>query len=70
MKLLFFEKNFLLKNISDSFIIERLAFFKQRSFNSFQTDEENGARLLRLLEYLEEKSKRDSFFKDESYNFV
>lgn len=65
MKLLFFEKNFLLKNISDSFIIERLAFFKQRSFNSFQTDEENGARLLRLLEYLEEKSKRDSFFKDE-----
>jgi len=65
MKLLFFDKNFLLKNVSDSFIIERFAFFKQNSFNIFNSDEEKNGKILHLLDYLDEKSKKESVFKEE-----
>ncbi|MEG0849636.1 helix-turn-helix domain-containing protein [Flavobacterium plurextorum] len=65
MKLLFFEKEFLLKYISDPFIIERLAFFKDRSFELIQLKEQDAKKLIKLMKYLESKIEADLKFKDE-----
>jgi len=64
-KLLFFEKEFLLKYISDPFIIERLAFFKDRSFELIQLKEQEAKKLIKLMKYLESKIEADLKFKDE-----
>ncbi|MFH6995125.1 helix-turn-helix domain-containing protein [Flavobacterium sp. FlaQc-48] len=65
VKLLFFEKEFLLKNISDPFIIEKLAFFKDRSFELLQLREQEAKKLIKLMKYLESKIEADLKFKDE-----
>lgn len=65
VKLLFFEKEFLLKYLSDPFIIERLAFFKDRSFELIQLKEQEAKKLIKLMKYLESKIEADLKFKDE-----
>lgn len=65
LKLLFFEREFLLKNISDPFIIDRLAFFGSRSYNLAYTGQCEINRLIERLNYIEAKSKANSRFRDE-----
>lgn len=65
MKLLFFEKEFLLKNLSDPFIIERLTFFKDKSYEILHLKEQEAKKLLKLMKYLEKKINADLRFKDE-----
>jgi len=65
MKLLFFEKEFLLKNISDPFIIERLTFFKDRSYELIHLNEQQANKLIKLMEYLDSKIHADLKFRDE-----
>ncbi|QCX52445.1 AraC family transcriptional regulator [Elizabethkingia sp. JS20170427COW] len=57
MKLLFFDQNFLLKNLSDPFILEKLGIFKNLSFSIQTADEDQANLLLRLLEYLHDKTR-------------
>jgi AraC family 4-hydroxyphenylacetate 3-monooxygenase operon regulatory protein len=65
VKLLFFEKEFLLKNISDPFIIERLTFFKDRSYEFIHLKEQEAKKLIKLMKYLENKINANLKFKDE-----
>ncbi|MFG4002211.1 helix-turn-helix domain-containing protein [Flavobacterium aquidurense] len=65
VKLLFFEKEFLLKNISDPFIIERLTFFKDKSYEIMCLKEQEAKKLLKLMQYLENKINANLKFKDE-----
>jgi AraC family 4-hydroxyphenylacetate 3-monooxygenase operon regulatory protein len=64
-KLLFFEKEFLLKNISDPFIIERLTFFKDKSYELMQLKEQEAKKLIKLMKYLENKINANLKFKAE-----
>lgn len=57
MRLLFFEKNFLLKNISNPFIIEKLSLFQNGFYTIINTNIDNTRSLLNLLDYLKKKSK-------------
>lgn len=65
MKLLFFDKNFLIKNISNPFIIEKMNLFTKGSYSVVKTAEEKSLLLQRLLDYLKEKSDRKGKFTDE-----
>lgn len=65
MKLLFFDKNFLLKNISDPFIIEKMNIFCNGSYSIVETCDKNTSQLITLLEYLEKKSKEKGKFSEE-----
>lgn len=65
MKLLFFDKNFLLKNISDPFIIEKMNIFCTGSYSIVETCDKNAGQLIILLEYLEKKSKQKGKFSEE-----
>jgi len=65
MKLLFFDKNFLIKNISTPFIIEKMELFNKGSYSIVKTTEEKCLLLERLLDYLKEKSERQGKFTDE-----
>ncbi len=58
MKLLLFDKNFLLKNIANPFFLDRLGLFAGRSFRVFRSNELEAKRLFSLMEYLEEVSNR------------
>ena len=49
-KVLFFEKNFLLKNISNQFFIENLSLFNKNSFNVVISNESSSAHLINLLD--------------------
>ncbi|MFD1629374.1 AraC family transcriptional regulator [Pseudopedobacter beijingensis] len=65
MKLLFFEKNFLLKNISNPFFLERLGLFNQASFNVITSDDQHSDKLSKLLEYLHLTTKRKGRFTED-----
>ncbi|EOR96754.1 Transcriptional regulator, AraC family [Arcticibacter svalbardensis MN12-7] len=56
MKLLFFEKTFLLKNNSNPFFIEKIALFSNTLYRIVPTDAIVSLRLLGLLAYLHEKT--------------
>ncbi|ERJ57985.1 AraC family transcriptional regulator [Sphingobacterium paucimobilis] len=58
MKLLLFDKNFLLKNIADPFFLDKLGLFGERSFCVVRSDEDSVNRLSQLIEYLQEVSLR------------
>ncbi|QNL49849.1 AraC family transcriptional regulator [Olivibacter sp. SDN3] len=62
MKLLFFEKNFLLKNISNPFFIEKLSLFRNRAFSIVAPEAESSLRLLTLLDYLHKQAGRQGKF--------
>ncbi|MBE7684868.1 helix-turn-helix domain-containing protein [Tenacibaculum piscium] len=58
----FFEKNFLLTNISDPFIIEKMALFQQSSYSVLHTSEENTRNLLKIINTIKEKEQCKSIF--------
>lgn len=65
MKLLFFDKNFLIKNISNPFIIEKMNLFSKGSYSIVKTNEKNSELLQSLLDYLKKKSKKQGKFTEE-----
>lgn len=65
MKLLFFEKNFLLKNISNPFILEKMSLFGTGTYSIEQAGPQQALRLSELLNYLKEKANTQSRFRDE-----
>ncbi|MBO9690130.1 AraC family transcriptional regulator [Chryseobacterium sp.] len=65
MKLLFFDKNFLIKNISNPFIIEKMNLFSKGSYSIIKTTAKNSSLLQNLLDYLEKKSKKKGKFTEE-----
>lgn len=62
MKLLFFEKNFLLKNISNPFFIERLSLFGNSTFSIVKAEQKATSHFLALLEYLQKQTDRKGKF--------
>ncbi|MDR4892897.1 MULTISPECIES: helix-turn-helix domain-containing protein [unclassified Chryseobacterium] len=65
MKLLFFDKNFLIKNISNPFIIEKMNLFSKGSYSIVKTTVKNSSLLQNLLDDLEKKSKKEGKFTEE-----
>lgn len=65
MKLLFFDKNFLIKNISNPFIIEKMNLFSKGSYSIVKTTPKNSSLLQNLLEYLKKKSRKQGKFTEE-----
>ncbi|AZI54449.1 AraC family transcriptional regulator [Epilithonimonas vandammei] len=65
MKVLFFEKNFLLKNISNPFFIENLSLFNKNSFNVVISNESSSAHLINLLDYLQQQTTRNGRFTED-----
>jgi len=65
MKLLFFDKNFLIKNISNPFIIEKMNLFSKGSYSIVKTTAKNSLLLQNLLDYLDKKSKKQGKFTEE-----
>ncbi|SUJ25841.1 DNA-binding transcriptional regulator AraC [Sphingobacterium spiritivorum] len=65
MKLLFFDKSFLLKNFTDPFILDRMPLFNQQSYQIIQGDNTSGEKWRALLTYLEKKTTETGPLKDE-----
>ncbi len=65
MKLLFFDKNFLLKNISNPFIIEKMNMFREISFSIINSNENDVSVLINLLEYMSKKVRKKGKYADE-----
>lgn len=65
IKLLFFAKNFLLTNISNPFIIEKMSLFNSGSYSIIATTQESSAQLLSLLDYLKTKTSANICYKQE-----
>ena len=65
MKLLFFDKNFLIKNISNPFIIEKMNLFSKGSYSIIKTTAKNSSLLQNLLDYLDKKSQKEGKFTEE-----
>ncbi|MET3036234.1 AraC family transcriptional regulator [Chryseobacterium sp. NRRL B-14859] len=65
MKLLFFDKTFLIKNISNPFIIEKMNLFSEGSYSIVKTTEKNALLLQNLLDYLKKKSRKQGKFTEE-----
>ena len=55
MQLVFFEKNFLLTNITDPFIIEKMGLFQKDLYSIVNTSKKNTEVLLDIVEKLKEK---------------
>lgn len=65
MRILFFDKAFLLKNISHPFFIEKLGLFNDAGFQVNASSPEQSKRLFNLLNYLyEQTDRKDRFIKD------
>lgn len=62
MQLVFFEKNFLLTNISDPFIIEKMELFQNDSYSFVNTSKKKLKVLLNIIDKLKEKEKKISEF--------
>ncbi|MCJ7932772.1 MAG: AraC family transcriptional regulator [Chryseobacterium sp.] len=65
MKLLFFDKNFLIKNISNPFIIEKMNLFSEGSYSIVKTAAKNSLQIQNLLDYLKKKSRKKGKFTEE-----
>ncbi|MDR2281696.1 MAG: helix-turn-helix domain-containing protein [Sphingobacterium sp.] len=59
MRLLLFDKNFLLKNIADPFFLDKMGLFGGRSFRVIRSNVADANRIFSLLEYLQEASQRN-----------
>ncbi len=65
MKVLFFDKTFLLKNMANPFFIEKLSLFNKSTFSVITSDEESALQLFALLNYLQKQSgRKDRFIED------
>lgn len=65
MRLLFFEKNFLLKNISNPFVIEKMELFRQSSYRILLVGRQDAEQMLNLLDYLNSKATVNGKFTGE-----
>ncbi|MFD2541224.1 helix-turn-helix domain-containing protein [Lacinutrix gracilariae] len=65
LNLLLFETNFLLKNVSDPFIIEKIMSFQNGNYSLINTDASAIKNLINLFKYLKTKSAKNSKFTDE-----
>lgn len=65
MRLLFFDKNFLLKNISNPFIIDKMNLFQKGSFTITEASQTETVSLFDLLNYLQTKVSIRSKFVEE-----
>lgn len=65
MKIIFFHKNYLLKNTVNAFSIERLDLFKNSSFTIEKSTQETTLHLLMLIGYLESKTKNKQRFTED-----
>lgn len=59
MRLLLFDKNFLLKNIADPFFLDKMGLFTGRSFCVIRSNGDDANRIFSLMEYLKEVSERN-----------
>lgn len=64
-KHLFFDKDFLLKNVADPFLVERIGFFKEKSFITFEATEDSVLPVLDLFTSLENRVMSGGKFKDD-----
>jgi hypothetical protein len=62
MKLLFFDKAFLLKHIVNPFFIEQLGLFKNSTFTLVNSQDKQIDKLLKLIDYLKEVTLRTTHF--------
>lgn len=62
MKLLFFEKNFLLKNISNPFFIDKLNLFTHQNFTVCKANKKEANHLFMLINYLQKQRERNVLF--------
>lgn len=62
IKLLFFENNFLLKNMANPFFIEKLSLFQHSYYSLINSNEVEAEKLHNILNYLKEQSKRNGKF--------
>ncbi len=62
MQLVFFEKNFLLTNISDPFIIDKMGLFQKDLYSIVNTSKKNTEVLLDIVEKLKEKEIKRGVF--------
>jgi AraC family 4-hydroxyphenylacetate 3-monooxygenase operon regulatory protein len=65
IKQLFYEKDFLLKNIADPFLVERMGFFSQNSFSILEGSEAINQKIINLMLGIEEKMYISGKFKDD-----
>lgn len=65
MSLLLFEEDFLLKNVSDPFILERLGIFKETSYRIFSSSVKEKKQLASAFQYLQKKSQQNGPFSDD-----
>lgn len=63
-KLLFFEKNFIVTNLANPFIIEKLGLFATTSYRIISPQEENALQIINLLLYLEKKTQMGGKFRE------
>jgi AraC-like DNA-binding protein len=65
MKLLFFSKDFLLKNIANPFIIDKMNLFRYGSYNILEADIQQAVPLYAFLDYLKIKTSIKGKFTEE-----
>ncbi|GEP93332.1 AraC-type DNA-binding protein [Chitinophaga terrae (ex Kim and Jung 2007)] len=65
MKLLFFSKDFLLKNIANPFIIDKMNLFRYGSYNILEADIQQAVPLYAFLDYLQIKTSVKGKFTEE-----
>lgn len=65
MKLLFFSKDFLLKNIANPFIIDKMNLFRFGSYNILEADIQQAVPLYAFLDYLQIKASVKGIFTEE-----
>ena len=65
MKLLFFSKDYLLKNISNPFIIDKMNLFRYGSYNILEADLQQAVPLYAFLDYLKIKTSIKGKFTEE-----
>ena len=62
---LFFDKYYLLKNLNDPFILERLNFFKGGRNTVLKLDDDETGRFIGICDTIKEKIASDKYYKDE-----
>ncbi|NLR57706.1 AraC family transcriptional regulator [Chitinophaga polysaccharea] len=65
MKLLFFDKIFLLKNIANPFFIEQLSLFRNATFSVINPGEKHSSQLFAQLNYLQQQTGRTGRFMED-----
>lgn len=65
MRLLFFEENFILRNIINPFIIEKLSLFRNGYYTVLSADRNTISHFIRILDFLKKKSSGKGYYSNE-----